>query len=163
MNEDNLTHTEKINAEKERWYTVRDAAHYLGVSQPTIFRWMKEGLLSFYKVGGATRFSREGLDAVIEKTTGRAEAEAAAGRCAVCGHGVLVDGRMQGTGRLYFRPDKTRFWVFAESLVGIRAKVCAACGYIQMHADTSKLNKLMPEEQEQEPKKGQRKRKKKGK
>ncbi len=127
---------------ERRWFTVPQAAEYLGVSQPTIFRWMKDRQLSFYKVGGATRFSQEGLDALVEKTTGQKEAEAARGRCASCGHGVLVDGRLQGTGRLYFKPDKTRFWVLAESLVGINARVCASCGYIQMHADASKLDKL---------------------
>ncbi|MHC4249064.1 MAG: helix-turn-helix domain-containing protein [Planctomycetota bacterium] len=130
-----------------RWYSIRDAAEYLGVSEPTIYRWMKDQTLSFYKVGGSTRFSREGLDAVIEKTTGRKEAEASAGRCASCGHGILIDGRLQGTGRLYFRPDKTKFWVFADSMVGLRARVCAACGFVQMHADTGKLTKLTPETQ----------------
>ena len=135
-----------VSSAAKRWYTVREAADYLGVSQPTIFRWMKEGLLSFYKVGGATRFTADGLDTVIEKTTGLMEAEAVAGRCAACGHGVLVDGRLQGTGRLYFRPDRTRFWVFAEGLVGLSAKVCTACGFVQVHADTSKLNRLLPDE-----------------
>ena len=131
-------------ADEGRWYSISGAAGYLGVSEPTIYRWMKDGLLSFYKVGGSTRFEREGLDAVIEKTTGLKEAEAAAGRCASCGHGILVDGRLQGTGRLYFKPDKTRFWVFAESTVKVRARVCAACGFIQMHADTEKLRRLRP-------------------
>src|SRR5689334_18797737 len=102
----------EMTAMEAEWFSVRDAAEYLGVSQPTIFRWMKDGLLSFYKVGGATRFSREGLDAVVEKTTGRKEAEAASGRCASCGHTMLVPGRLQGTGRLYFRPEKTKFWSF---------------------------------------------------
>lgn len=134
------------------WYSVRDAAAYLGVSEPTIFRWMKEGLLSFYKVGGSTRFSREGLDALVEKRTGRKEAEAAAGRCASCGHGELIDGQMQGTGRLYFKPARTRFWVFEESLVATRARVCAACGYIQIHADTAKLTRLSPDEAKKEAK-----------
>ena len=135
----------RAGAVAKEWYSVREAAEYLGVSEPTIYRWMKDQVLSFYKVGGSTRFSREGLDAVIEKTTGRKEAESAAGRCASCGHGVLIDGRLQGTGRLYFRPDKTKFWVFADSMVGLRARVCAACGFIQMHADTSKLTRLTPE------------------
>jgi excisionase family DNA binding protein len=130
---------------ERRWYLIRDAAEYLGVSEPTIYRWMKDLTLSFYKIGGSTRFSREGLDAVIEKTTGRKEAEAAAGRCASCGHGILIDGRLQGTGRLYFRPAKTKFWVFADSMVGLLARVCSACGFVQMHADTTKLTKLAPE------------------
>lgn len=124
------------------WYSIPDAAAYLGVSEPTIYRWMKEGILSFYKVGGSTRFSRDGLDAVIEKTTGRKEAESVAGRCAACGHNVLIDGKLQGTGLLYFKPAKTKFWVFEESLVPTKAKVCAACGYVQLHADTEKLHRL---------------------
>jgi len=129
----------------KRWYTIREAAEYLSVSQPTIFRWMKEGLLSFYKIGGSTRFSKESLDVVVEKTTGRKEAEAASGRCACCGHNILVEGRVQGAGRLYFRPDRTRFWVLEESLVPLRARVCAACGYVQMRAETGKLGRLMPQ------------------
>ena len=137
-----------VDSPSREWLSVRQAAEYLSVSQQTIFRWMKDGLLSFYKVGGATRFTREGLDAVVEKTTGLKEAEAAAGRCAACGHGMLVAGRIQGTGRLYFRPEKTRFRVLSEGLVGLRARVCAACGYVQMHADTGKLGKLMPREED---------------
>jgi excisionase family DNA binding protein len=132
------------STEGKTWFTIREAARYLSVSEPTIFRWMKDGVLSFYKIGGSTRFTREALQSVIEKTTGRKEAEAVASRCAACGHGVLIEGRMQGTGRLYFRPDKTRFWIFAESLVDIRARTCAACGYIQLHADTAKLTRLKP-------------------
>jgi excisionase family DNA binding protein len=131
-----------------RWYSIKEAAEYLGVSEPTIYRWMKNHTLSFFKVGGSTRFDQEGLDAVIAKSTGKREAEASAGKCAACGHEVLVEGRMQGTGRLYFRPQKTKFWTFSEGIVPTVAKVCTACGYIQMHADTGKLDSLMPEEKE---------------
>ena len=131
--------------EHKPWYSAHEAAEYLAVSRPTIFRWMKQGLLSFYKVGGSTRFTREGLDSVIEKTTGSKEAEAAAGRCKACGHNHLVEGRLQGTGRLYLKPDRTKFWVLTESLVGLRAKVCTACGFVQIHADVNKLRKLVKE------------------
>ena len=127
------------------WYTVAEAAEYLQVSQPTIFRWMKDTSLSFYKVGGKTRFSREGLDAVIEKTVGRNEAQAARGRCASCGHTTLLAGRLQGAGKLYFKPDKTKFWVFDHSLVPTSARVCPACGYVQLHAETDKLGRLRPD------------------
>jgi excisionase family DNA binding protein len=134
------------------WYTTQEAADYLRVSQPTIFRWMRQGTLSFYKVGSSTRFSREGLDSLIEKSTGQREAEAVASRCAACGHSILVEGQLQGTGRLYFRPLKTRFWVLSEGLVPTRSRVCAACGYIQLHADTQKLHQLSTEaSQEPQP------------
>ncbi len=136
-----------VSAEMPKhWYTVQEATEYLGVSQPTIFRWMRDGRLSFIKIGGATRFTQEMLDALIEKTTGSAEAEAAAGRCAACGHSILVEGNLQGAGRLYFRPERTRFWVFAEAMVPLRARVCTACGYVQVNADTTKLQRLLPKE-----------------
>jgi len=135
------------DAAPKRWYTIREAAEYLEVSQPTIFRWMKEGLLSFYKVGGSTRFEQAGLDAVIEKTTGRKEAEQVASRCAACGHSVLVPGRLQGAGKLYFKPDKTKFWVLDHSLVPTAARVCAACGYMQLHVDTTKLGRLKADDE----------------
>jgi excisionase family DNA binding protein len=129
----------------QQWYSIKEAAEYLGVSQPTIFRWMKDGSLSFFKVGSATRFTQEGLDAVIEKTTGKKEAELAAGRCSACGHSVLVPGRLQGAGKLYFRPSKSSFWVLSEAIVPTDARACTACGHVQLHADTTKLKRLKPE------------------
>ncbi|MHC4389124.1 MAG: helix-turn-helix domain-containing protein [Planctomycetota bacterium] len=139
------SHLSKESADHpKQWYTIQGAARYLGVSQPTIFRWMKEGSLSFFKIGGATRFSQEGLEAVIEKTTGQKEAELVAGRCAACGHSVLVEGYLRGAGKLYFRPAKSAFWVLEEAMVPTRARVCAACGYLQLHADIAKLKRLKP-------------------
>ena len=132
--------------EDKRWYTIPEAAEYLGVSEPTLFRWMKAGTLSFHKIGGSTRFTRQGLDAVVEKTTGEKEAQAARGRCASCGNAELVEGRMQGAGKLYFKPSKTRFWVLAESLVETKARVCPVCGCVQLHADVEKLKRLRPPE-----------------
>ena len=131
------------------WYSVDEAAEYLDVSRPTIFRWMKEGKLSYYKVGGSTRFTRGGLDALIEKVTGKKEAEAAAGRCASCGNTTLIEGDIRTTGKVYFHPDETKFWVFQQSTVPRRARVCPACGHVQLYADTEKLERLLPEEREE--------------
>ena len=140
-----MSHNVQDKPVEPRWYSTQQAAEYLGVSQPTVFRWMKEGVLSFYKVGGSTRFSKEGLDAVFEKTTGRKEAEAAAGRCAACGNSVLVEGSLRGAGNLYFRPESTKFWVLSESLVPTNATVCPACGHVQLRADPVKLRRLLKE------------------
>ena len=49
-------------------------------------------------------------------------------------------------GAVYFKPDKARFWVLSDSLAETRAKVCAACGHVQIHADIAKLRKLQPNE-----------------
>ena len=135
----------------QKWYSIKEATEYLEVSQPTIFRWMKEGILSYYKIGGATRFSKEGLDAIVEKTTGAKEAEQAAGRCIACGHTVLVDGRVQATGKLYFKPAKTSFWVFHEAMVPTQAKACPACGHIHFYIEPEKLTRLKPKEVEEAP------------
>ena len=131
-------------------YTVKEAAAYLGVSEPTIYRWMKEGSLSFFKIGGATRFSQDGLDALIEKSTGFKEAEAVRLRCAACGHAMAVEGQVRSTGHLYFKPDRSRFWSFRESLVATRARVCTACGYVQIFVDADRLSDLLPEDTEEE-------------
>ncbi len=144
-----MSDTENSVAEP-KWLSIKDAAQYLGVSQPTVFRWMKDGVLSFYKVGGSTRFSQENLDAVFRKNTSAQEASATRLNCAACGHHSLIEGRMQGTGRLYFKPSKVRFWTLQESLVPTEAKVCEACGYVQLHADVAKLKSLKPSSKESE-------------
>lgn len=126
------------------WFTIKEAAEYLGISQPTLFRWMKDGQITFYKVGGATRFTRAGLDSVIEKNTGKKEARGIREKCLCCGHSELVEGHIQGNSRTYFRPVRTRFWTLFEAMVPINAKVCTACGHVQLHADTEKLIRLLP-------------------
>ena len=126
-----------------KWLTIPQAAEYLGVSEPTIYRWMRQGILTYFKVGGGTRFTVECLDAVVEKSTGRREGEVAQGRCAVCGDSSPVPGRLQAVGRLYFRPHRTKFWVLEEALVPVEARTCLVCGHVQMQADLEKLNRLL--------------------
>ena len=147
-NEQNLPVPANYDNGPNQLFSVDEAAEYLGVSRPTIFRWMKQGKLSFNKIGGATRFSRSALDVCVEKVTGSAEAEAAAGRCTCCGHSLLIDGRLQGAGRLYFKPKKTRFWVFEEAMVALQARACPACGCVQIYADTEKLNRVRPNQED---------------
>ena len=129
-----------------QWLTTAEAAEHLKVSRPTIFRWMRAGRLSFHKLGKATRFKRDDLDRIAEKMTSKDEAEAARRRCSVCGNAEFVAGRIRSTGRIYFQPEKTRFLVPFESLVGTQAQACTACGYIQLFADTEKLVGLVPED-----------------
>ena len=130
-------------AGKKSWFTVQEAGEYLGVSEPTIYRWMKEAKLSFYKVGDATRFKRENLDMVYEKHTSEREAEYYGSRCVACGHSRLVQGKVQSTGNVYFRPAKTKFLTLMESNVGMKAQVCPRCGFVQLFTDTEKLDRLL--------------------
>lgn len=127
------------------WLTVKEAADYLKVSEQTIFRWMRQGKVSFFKFGASTRFRRSNLDIVAEKTTGDAEGVQAAARCAVCGHSKLIPGRIRSTGRVYFQVGKARFFVMSENMVPVKAQSCPACGHIQLFAETEKLNRLLVE------------------
>lgn len=130
---------------EEKWYTVKEACEYLKISQMTVFRWMKAGKLTHFKIGGSVRFKKENLDQIAKKSTGSAETEKVVETCSICGNSELVEGKVQGTGRLYFKPAKTKFFVFSESLVGLTSKMCSACGHIQMFGDTDKMSRLKPE------------------
>ncbi|MBI4834027.1 MAG: helix-turn-helix domain-containing protein [Planctomycetes bacterium] len=129
--------------ESRDWYSIREACDYLDVSEQTIFRWMKDGKLTYFKVGDSTRFKQEDLELMVTKFTGEKEAEKYGTKCVACGHSVLIPGRIAGTGKVYFKPIKTKFFTFLESNVNIEAKSCPKCGFIQIFSDTAKLNKLI--------------------
>ena len=127
----------------DEWLTIREAGEYLKVSEQTIFRWMRSGKLSFFKLGASTRFRRSHLDMVAEKVTGRTEGRQAAERCVVCGNSSLVEGRIRSTGRVYFQLARSRFFVLAENATPVNARTCPVCGHIQLFADTARLTRLM--------------------
>lgn len=130
------------------WYSIREACEYLDVSEQTVFRWMKDGKLTYFKVGDSTRFRKEDLDLMVTKFTGEKEAEKYGAKCVSCGHSVLIPGRVAGTGKVYFKPYKTKFFTMLESSVNIEAKTCPKCGFVQVFADTEKLNKLIKTKKE---------------
>jgi excisionase family DNA binding protein len=132
--------------QQQEWLSISEAAEYLGVSEPTIYRWMRDGKLSFYKVGDSTRFRSENLDMVVEKHTGAHEADYYGSRCVACGHSRLVRGRVQSTGYVYFKPARTRFLTLHQSLVRVEARVCPRCGFVQMFTDTGLLAHLLRNE-----------------
>jgi predicted nucleic-acid-binding Zn-ribbon protein len=63
--------------------------------------------------------------------------------CLWCESGNLAEGRIQSTGRVYFKPGKAKFWALTDSLVEVKARVCVDCGYVDLYADTRKLKKLV--------------------
>jgi excisionase family DNA binding protein len=52
---------------KDEWMTLEEAAAYLKVSKPTIYRLCSERRLAFYKLAGTggRRFKRSDLDALL--------------------------------------------------------------------------------------------------
>ena len=53
------------------WLTLREASHFLGVSEPTLRRWTDEGLVEAFRTPGGHR--RYLLDAILSFEHGRVE------------------------------------------------------------------------------------------
>ena len=64
-----------VSSMPEQWLTLEEAAAYLKVSKPTIYRFCSEGSLPFYKLAGTgqRRFKQSDLDTLF--TPGRPSRE----------------------------------------------------------------------------------------
>jgi hypothetical protein len=65
-------------------------------------------------------------------------------------HDQLAEGKVHGTGLVYFVPRKTKFWTLRDSFIETTARMCARCGAIAWVGDTTKLAKLLVQAQEKE-------------
>jgi excisionase family DNA binding protein len=130
------------NTGKNQWYSIAEAAKYLDVGEPTLYRWMRDGKITYRKVGDSTRFWREDLDAVMQVYHAAKDVEKARAVCPVCRHDDLVEGRVRSTGLNYFAPQKTKFWTLKDSLIETRAKMCTRCGAVVWFGDLAKLARL---------------------
>ncbi len=126
-----------------KWYSIREAAEYLGVAEPTIYRWMRDGEITFRKVGDSTRFWKADLDEVMEVHPSARGLDKIRTFCPSCHHDELIEGHVQSTGLLYFRPKHIKFWTLKDSNVGTTARMCTRCGAITWGGDTTKLAKLL--------------------
>src|SRR6185295_9089449 len=93
-----------------KWYSVQEAAEYLDVGEPTVYRWMRDGRITYRKVGDSTRFWKEDLDAVMQVFRSEKDVEQVRQVCPSCHHEELVEGHVESTGLCHFRPKKTIFW-----------------------------------------------------
>ena len=125
-----------------QWYSIKDAAAYLDIGEQTLYRWMREGKVTYRKVGDSTRFWKEDLDAVMEVHCSTSAAELAKAKCPICDHHELVEGIVETTGRNYFRPKNTKFWTWKDANVGTTARMCVRCGGITWFGDVGKLESL---------------------
>ena len=131
------------DVKRPQWFTIRDASAYLAVGEPTLYRWMREGRITYRKVGDSTRFLQEDLDALVEIHPSERDTARAREYCPACHHHELVEGQVRSTGLLYFHPKHTRFWTLQESNVPIWARMCTRCGMVAQFGDTEKLNILL--------------------
>ncbi|HOW67573.1 MAG TPA: helix-turn-helix domain-containing protein [Candidatus Paceibacterota bacterium] len=128
--------------EKPRWYSIKEAAEYLDVGEPTLYRWMRDGQITYRKVGDSTRFWKEDLDAVMQVFHSERDAEKTRLICPYCHHDEMIEGHAQSTGLVYFRPIKTKFWTLKEANVDTRAFMCSRCGGITWFGNVEKLKQL---------------------
>ncbi len=127
---------------KMKWYSIAEAAEYLDVGEQTLYRWMREGKITFRKVGDSTRFWQEDLDSVMQVSYSTKDLDKAREVCPVCRHNELVEGKVRGAGLVYFVPKKTKFWTLKDSFVETTGRMCTRCGAISWYGDTAKLAKL---------------------
>ena len=130
---------ESGNSIKIKWFSVKEAADYLDVGEPTLYRWIKDGKITYRKVGDSTRFLQEDLDAMVEVFHRTKDADKAVEQCAICRSPDLVEGMVQSTGLNHFRPAKMKFWTLKDGNVETKVRMCARCGAIVWYGDVAKL------------------------
>ena len=130
------------NSKQAKWYSIREAAEYLDVGEPTLYRWMRDGKITYRKVGDSTRFWQEDLDSVMQVFHSAKDVEKTREFCPVCHHDVLVEGKVRGAGLVYFVPKKTKFWTLKDSFIQTTARMCTRCGAISWYGDSAKLAAL---------------------
>ena len=59
--------------------------------------------------------------------------------CPYCKASGLVEGTLQSTGAMYFRPSGVKFMTFRTADIAVNSYMCPACGGIAIKGDTQKL------------------------
>jgi hypothetical protein len=62
--------------------------------------------------------------------------------CLHCGSSSIERGRVQSTGRLYFRPANPRIMTVRTADIPVRASMCLDCGAIDLGGEVNKARKL---------------------
>jgi excisionase family DNA binding protein len=145
MDNNNSAPSPAASVSKPKWFSIREASDYLDVGEPTLYRWMREGKITYRKVGDSTRFWQEDLDSVMEVFHSEKDIDKAREVCQVCRHPELVEGKVRGAGLVYFVPKETKFWTIRDSFVETNSRMCTRCGAISWFGDTVKLGKLRVE------------------
>jgi len=128
---------------KPGWFGIKEAAEYLDIGEPTLYRWMREGQITYRKVGDSTRFLKEDLDSAIKVFRCERDLEKVRGACPACKAEEMVEGFVQSTGRLYFKLKEAKFWTLKENSVPTTARLCRKCGAISFFGDLGAVEQLI--------------------
>ena len=67
--------TERPKVQKNEMLRVNEAAEYLGIKVPTVYKLKGEGAIKAYKTGKILRFKKEDLDEYLLSKTSKTDAE----------------------------------------------------------------------------------------
>ncbi len=134
--------SEEFETSAYKWFSIKEAANYLNIGEQTLYRWMRDGRITFRKVGDSTRFLQEDLDAMIDVHFSDKELKQTQQVCPICRGTELIEGSMQSTGTVHFRPKKTKFWIWREGNIPISARMCSRCGAVLSFGGLKKLEAL---------------------
>ncbi len=126
------------------WFTIREAAEYLQIGEPTLYRWMRDKKITFRKIGDSTRFLKEDLDSFVEVFHSEKDAGRVRESCPLCHHPEFIEGKARSTGLIYFQPKRTKFWTLKDSNIPVAARMCSSCGAVFLFGDTGKLKNISP-------------------
>jgi len=65
--------------------------------------------------------------------------------CPNCSGTNIELGHLSSTGKVYFRPEHTKFLKLKTANVDVAANICMDCGNIVLTADTEKIKALQDE------------------
>jgi len=52
---------------ERRYLTIKECAEYTCISEPTLYRWSREGKIPIYKIGKIIRFDKSAVDTWLMK------------------------------------------------------------------------------------------------
>ncbi len=64
-------------------------------------------------------------------------------KCMRCGGDELEPGAIQSTGKIYFRPENTKFLTLKTADIRIDGNICLDCGHIELVGDLVKAKDLV--------------------
>ena len=64
-------------------------------------------------------------------------------KCPSCGSENLEPGKIESTGRVYFRPKNTKFLTLKNPNIEIEGNICTECGHVMLVADKGKTKSLV--------------------
>jgi predicted nucleic-acid-binding Zn-ribbon protein len=64
-------------------------------------------------------------------------------KCIRCGSTKFSTGWVQSTGKMYFRPDKAKFFSTRTSDLGVSGRMCMECGFLELVGDLEKAKSVV--------------------